>query len=90
VNIVIDGENEIGLQIAHRILKYSPMDRDDYYHYFKGNIKCAHDLLALNTFSFDPDSRKITFQSKLVEVYMRKKMEDEERKKIEDEERKKM
>ena len=60
------------------------MDRDDYYHYFKGNIKRANDLLALNTFSFDPDSRKITFQSKLVEVYMRKKMEDEERKKMED------
>jgi hypothetical protein len=72
------------------------MDRDDYYSHIP-DIERANDLLASNVFSFDPETRKITFQSQIAKVYTqmmedkeRKKMEDEERKKMEDEERKKM
>ena len=72
-------ENEIGLQIAFRILTHGPMDSQDYYNRVT-DVKQANNLLASNIFSLDVDTDTITFQSKIVEVYMQERVKEQERK----------
>jgi len=60
----------IGKRIIQELLKKTKIDIEDYYN-LVNNEDLAERILRANVFSFDPAEQTITFQSRLIETYVR-------------------
>src|SRR5205814_706357 len=58
------------------ILEHGPMNQEKYYRLI-GNRELADNLLTSNILSIDPDTEKVTFQSEIVKVYIRRNLAEE-------------